>query len=236
MLARIGLLAADTSRTRAYLDALARHDLLPGHVVFLAGSEVSGGGAASVGPVPYFDNVTPVVRRLAQLQLPCDTITATDPNDAAVVDAVRRSPVDVFVYSGPGGALLRHELLTSGKRFLHVHPGLLPAFRGSTTVYYSLLMTGRCGATAIFLDAAVDGGPMLAQRDYDPPADRSTLDHGYDPFIRADLLVRVLRDYAATGRFIAQPQPAGHERTYYVMHPVLRHAVILSQFGGATGV
>jgi methionyl-tRNA formyltransferase len=179
--------------------------------------------------VTYFDNETPALERLGALGIPTTVLETTDVNAVEVVEAARAADVDVLVYSGPGGAILRADLLGTGKRFLHVHPGALPGFRGSTTVYYSLLAEGTCAASALFLDERIDTGPMLATAAYPPPEDRSTIDYGYDPYIRADLLVRVLRDYVERGSFEPRPQPAGPGETYYIMHPVLRHVAVLSR-------
>ena len=51
--------------------------------------------------------------------------------------------------------------------------------------------------------------------------------------IRADLLVRVLRNYQTTGTWPARPQRPGGQ-TFYIMHPVLRHIAILKT-GKASG-
>lgn len=225
-LERVGLLAVDSSRTRAYLARLEPDDLVPGYMVFLAGAP--GTTPPTLPSVPYFDNTTPAVETIRRLGVPCRTLETLDVNAAEVVEAVRDAPVEVFVYSGPGGAILRADLLAAGKRFLHVHPGMLPRYRGSTTVYYSLLEEGSCGASALFLDERIDTGPLLAVRAYPAPEDRSTIDHGYDPHIRADLLARVLAGYRSSGAFSTASQPAGGE-TYFVMHPVLRHVAVLSR-------
>lgn len=225
-LKRVGLMAVDSSRTRAYLAALANHALLPAHVIYLTGGP--GAEKRSFPAVPYFDNLSPALDTIKKLDLPCHIVDTGDVNSPEVVAAAQATPVDVLIYSGPGGAILRRGLLNTGKRFLHIHPGIVPHFRGSTTVYYSLLIAGNCGASAIFLDEQIDAGPVLATRTYPPPADRTTIDHGYDPSIRSDLLVQVLKDYQATGEFQARPQSTAPGETYYIMHPVLRHTAILS--------
>ena len=62
-----------------------------------------------------------------------------DINDSAVVEFITDSEMQLFVYSGYGGSILRPPILSAGKTFLHVHGGYLPAYRGSTTNYYSIL-------------------------------------------------------------------------------------------------
>ena len=226
ILERVGLIAVDSSRTRAYLAAITSHGLLPAHAILLSGGSVPGAG--SFPAIPYFDNLTPALDTILRAGVPYEVMDTHDVNSPEVVSAVKASPVDIFIYSGPGGAILTPELLNAGKRFLHVHPGLLPRFRGSTTTYYSLLVDGNCGVSAIFLEEKIDSGPVLATQVYPPPEDRSTIDYGYDPYIRSDLLVQVLKDYQATGEFRARPQSTEPGETYFIAHPVLRHVAILS--------
>jgi len=72
-------------------------------------------------------------------------------------------------------------------------------------------------------------GPLLARATYPPPANRTTIDQGYDPYIRSDLLIRVLLHYEETGKFPEpQSQRADQGETFYIIHPVLKHIAILS--------
>lgn len=223
----VGMMAIDSSRTRAYLGALIQRDLLPSHVIFLTGGPDA--AKPSFPPVSYFDNSTPALETVRAHELPCTVVDTGDVNSPEVVAAVKTCPVEVLIYSGPGGAILGSEILSRGKRFLHIHPGFLPSFRGSTTVYYSLLTTRECGVSALFLSEDIDTGPLLARATYPPPANRTTIDQGYDPYIRSDLLIRVLLHYEETGKFPEpQSQRADQGETFYIIHPVLKHIAILS--------
>ena len=51
-------------------------------------------------------------------------------------------------------------------KFLHIHGGYVPAFKGSTTNYYSLLAEGQLGASAIFLTEDLDSGPKLHRQKF----------------------------------------------------------------------
>ncbi|MGH7380744.1 MAG: hypothetical protein ACREKR_00745 [Candidatus Methylomirabilales bacterium] len=179
--------------------------------------------------MPYFDNVTPALETIRQLGLSYEAVETEDVNGAEVLAAVRRCPVNVLIYSGPSGGILKREILGAGKKFLHIHAGVAPYFRGSTTIYYSLLISGTCGASAILLNEQIDRGPVIATQEYPPPRDLTTLDYGYDPYIRADLLVRVLEEYRVRGEFVAKSQPVDAGDAFYIMHPVLRHITILSK-------
>ena len=157
-----GLIAADTSRTRAYLTAMESRGLLPAWVLLLdadtpvampgqAAAGTSTGSADADWPEANFDPVAPLIPWLERLNLPFAVSGSCNINDPGVVELIAQAAPEVLVYSGYGGALLRDAVLATGKSFLHVHGGYLPEFKGSTTNYFSLLAEGAIGASAIFL-------------------------------------------------------------------------------------
>lgn len=226
LLRDVGFLGNDTSRSRAYIDAMARAGLRPACALLIA-SPVEVAAASQPTSTPLFDNRTPLEQCLAALQVPFEVIEAESVNDDAVVAAVAAMPSDVLVFSGAPGGLLRPPLFATGKRFLHVHPGRLPDYRGSTPMYYSLLEQDALCASALFLNEEIDAGEVLAERDFEPPADRTTIDRDFDPWMRAQLMAEVLEDYARSGQWQARPQPTDGGRTLYIIHPVLKHLAIL---------
>jgi len=233
-----GLIAADTSRTRAYLAAMERRGLMPAWVLLLDADTpaIMPGQAASgttdvvvdaAWPEANFDPVAPLRPWLERLGLSYKVSGSRDINDPAVVELIAKFAPQVLVYSGYGGALLRDAVLATGKRFLHVHGGYLPEFKGSTTNYYSLLAEGSIGASAIFLTAEIDCGPVIRRRRFTPPALRSRIDHVYDSAIRASVLVDTLEAWRRDGDWTFElPDNAGGD-TYYIIHPVLKHLAIL---------
>jgi methionyl-tRNA formyltransferase len=236
MLERVGMLAADTRRSKYYLHVLAQRGLLPARAILLDDPAVQHAERQAEARRPSSPNVREGFDLRSSLQallerhhIPCERIASMDPNCDDAVSAVTRCPADMLIYSGPPGAILRGAMLGTGKRFLHVHPGALPAYAGSTTLYYSLLHTGACAATALFLGPQLDGGDVIRTRQYPPPEDRTRIDLDYDPWIRAQLLADVLEDYARTGRMRSTPQPPGGRETYFIIHPVLKHLAVFSR-------
>jgi len=242
MLNDVGFVAANTSRTRAYLAALERHDLLPTSTVLLDDElpAVMPGQADSTVEWSLsqdrqvqswsevdFDPNAPLEPWLQRLGLDYVVAGSRDINSAAVVDLIARSEPSVFIYSGYGGALLRREVLETGKRFLHVHGGYLPDFKGSTTNYYSLLAEGMLGASALFLTAEIDSGPVLARRRFPPPDERTEIDHIHDSAARARVLVDTLSAYREQEEWRFELPDNRGGTTYYIIHPVLKHLAIL---------
>lgn len=248
-LSDIGMIAGDTSRSRAYLQSLARNSLLPNYVLVLE--------HASDKPLPgqidksqsnresdlvveinecwseaHFDSDQPIRVLLDELGIPYEISTCKDINDPSVVEAIHRRTETVFIYSGFGGVLLRKDILSTGKRFLHVHGGYLPDFKGSTTNYYSLIIENTLGASAIFMSKEIDCGPVLLRRKFPPPKTRQAIDHIYDSGARAKVLIETLQNYLKCGGWEFElPSNVGGE-TYYIIHPVLKHIAILGKGQG----
>jgi len=244
------MIAADTSRSRAYLQALVRNNFLPNYVLVLGSTdgkimpgqigesqrdlvtpEIS--GPDGCWSEARFDLTKSIIGSLADVNVPYDACASQDINDPSVVEEIRRRPESVFIYSGFGGSLLRKGVLETGKRFLHVHGGYLPAFKGSTTNYYSLLTENALGASSLFLTSDIDSGPVLVRRKFPPPEDRRAIDHIYDSGARAKVLIETIRNYVKCGDWEFElPNNIGGE-TYYIIHPVLKHIAILEKGCGA---
>lgn len=228
LLSHIYLLAADTTRARAYFDLMQKHGLAPAYILIL------GTGDAPVisrrpEPTSLFDNVTPLLHAVIDSGLPHQTFVTADVNSSDICSALSALPSGIVIFAPAAGLLARAPLFETGHKFLHIHPGRLPEFRGSTPMYYSLIAERRLSASAIFLAPEIDVGPVLAQRDFPLPIDLQSIDAVYDPYIRAVLLCQVLEDYVADRDLRPQPQGLGGT-TYHVIHPVLKHLALLGKF------
>lgn len=220
------MLVADTARARAYLDRLLHVGARPVEVLVLErpGAIVA---AAATTSTPLFDNTTPILEKLDAAALPYAVLPTDDINDDRVVAAVADLPADLIVFAGPAGAIAGSELLGAGKSFLHVHPGRLPEYRGSTPMYYSLLAEAALEASAILLAPEIDQGPMVGHRVFPLPDEPAAIDVGYDPWMRAELMADVVRAYLGGQDLRAVTQEHGRGTTYYVIHPVLKHLAIM---------
>ncbi|HEY3432207.1 MAG TPA: formyltransferase family protein [Rhodocyclaceae bacterium] len=239
MLDDVLLLAADTSRSRVYAQALRQAGLLPRYALLVpnrTGTSLPGQSAAAEElQHPRlewmrhgYDLSVPLHATLADGGVDVAALTTHDINSTQAAAEIGARPQSVVIYSGYGGVLVGAGLLGLGKSFLHVHGGYLPDYKGSTTNYYSLLAEGTMGASAIFLTTEIDCGPVLLRRKFSAPIERTGIDHLYDSAARAEVLVQTLAAYARDGEWpSALPENAGG-KTYYVIHPVLKHLAILA--------
>jgi methionyl-tRNA formyltransferase len=227
----IGMIAAATARSQAYIQALAACGLHPEFVLLLGDHATSSAAAPlprtwrNVQIVDLAESVPDTCRRAG---IPAHSIPAASVNDSAALEAIQRLHPKTLIYSGAGGQIVSREALGLGARFLHLHAGHIPGYRGSTTIYYALLNKEQPSVTAIFLDENIDTGGILSHQAYPDPNMEIDIDRSYDASIRADCLVRLLHDYAASGSFRPpQAQSPDEGATYFVIHPVLKHLAIL---------
>lgn len=221
------LLAWPGLRARAYLQTMVAARLLPDRVVLL-GSEAADATSPQWGvpPRPDFDPSEPLRATLRRAGLTPIQLPVTDVNEPAVVEAVRAAGTPLAVFSG--GGILRPPLLEAAGRWLHVHPGRLPDHRGSTCIYYSLLLEGRVTASAFLMARELDQGPVVAQRSFEVPVTcgAAELDHAFDAWIRATVLVEALALLGSGRSDPMPPTPADRGCEFTVIHPVLKHLAV----------
>jgi phosphoribosylglycinamide formyltransferase 1 len=84
--------------------------------------------------------------------------------DAALVDALRQSSVDLVVLAGFMRLLTPVFLDAFPDRVVNIHPSLLPAFPGVDAQAQAIAYGARVsGCTVHLVDAGTDTGPILAQ-------------------------------------------------------------------------
>ena len=114
------------------------------------------------------------------------------------------------------------------KKFLHIHAGKLPHYRGSTTIYYSILEANRVAATAIFLNEGIDTGDIICLKEYKLNFDPKLIDLVFDPLLRADVLVAAIKLLFNKQDF-TKKQNISCGEDYFIIHPVLKHLAILKE-------
>ena len=231
---KIVMLAADTVRTSAYAQALANAGLEISSIGLIIPDTPKWGQASSPEKCHvsleslFLPDVT--VSALSACQDICDQVdvlATNSVNDPECIHWLTSEAADLVIFSGFGGELVKSEVLNIGAPLLHMHAGWLPDYRGSTTLYYSLLQEGAVGVSAITLTEAIDSGPIVARKMYPPPPPGVDLDYCYDSAVRADLLVGVIHRYLEQGQLDRLSiDPASKGSDYYIIHPLLKHIAL----------
>lgn len=229
----ICLLAANTTRSQAYIQTLVAHDLYPSQVILLGNKNTA--QISTESKSHYWKNILlpdlneSILDTCSKAKIPVSHCDTNDVNSPLTISAISQAKAEIVIYSGFGGQIVSENVLNLGSQFLHMHSGWLPEYRGSTTLYYALLNGESPAVTALILDRTIDTGPVIAKKYYPIPPANIDIDLTYDAAIRADLLVRVIKTYVSA-RVLPniKEQSNGNANTYYVIHPVLKHLAILS--------
>jgi methionyl-tRNA formyltransferase len=216
------MIAADTTRTKYYLRELIRNNFFPTYVLLLLNSDAKLLPGQDSG-----ESERELVELLKNAGIEYEVSPNSDINSNEVLTLISNRLELVFIFSGFGGALLGDNVLSSGKKFLHIHGGYLPDYKGSTTNYYSLINENTIGASSLFLTKEIDCGPVLLRKKFSPPKNRTEIDHIYDSEARAKVLIETLEYYVESGSFNFELENNQGGETFYIIHPVLKHLSIL---------
>ncbi len=231
-LSDIVFLAAPTFRSRAYAQFLRAAGIRPACVYLMPGDEPEWDGEREFaldlkgnGDIQCFRPGEPISDTLSGFGVECVAFPHEDINSTECIESLAGIGHKIILYSGVAGCLLSEKALLTGNRFLHVHGGYLPVYRGSTAFYYSLLKDNAIGASAIWLAGGIDSGEVIFRREYTPQAGIE-VDNVMDPMVRADVLAEVLKRRIKTGEFSTEPVENPERTPYFVIHPVLKHLAL----------
>jgi methionyl-tRNA formyltransferase len=220
----VAMVAADTTRTKYYIEELIKSELLPHYVLLLLNSN-----SELLPGQKEVKTENELIKLLSDAGIKYDIASNGSINSDEVVIAIANRPEQVFIFSGYGGVLLKEKILDTRKKFLHIHGGYLPDYKGSTTNYYSLIDENTIGASAIFLTKEIDCGPILLRKKFSPPKDRTEIDHNSDSEARAKVLIECLQNYVNSGSWEYDLENNHGGEIFYIIHPILKHLAILGK-------
>ena len=140
------------------------------------------------------------------------------------VNFIKKNREEYYIFTG--GGILKNEILKLGVKFVHLHPGLVPKYRGSTCFYYSIINEGSAGVTAFIMDEGLDTGDIIYQKTFEKPLHKF-LDEVYDPHIRSETLLDIVSQNLLNEQNFKQ-QNSSEGETYFIIHPVLKHIAIMN--------
>ena len=175
-----------------------------------------------------FDEKEHILRTIEKNNIKYVLVDDLNINSKKVIKEIENIKEEYVVYSGPGGTILRKEILSKGKKFIHVHPGWLPKFRGSTTIYYSMLYNKTVGCSVILFEEGIDEGPVLYKNNYEIKEKNIDFDYVLDPLVRTKTLVEFFKQDDIKTK---KQNHNENSSTFYIIHPFLKHLSIINHNG-----
>ena len=150
-------------------------------------------------------------------------VSDTDINSKELVDILDSKRCKEYIFTG--GGILRPDILSKNVKFIHVHPGNIINYRGSTCFYYSYLNQKLIECTTFYMSENIDRGDVLdiskIKINLTINSDQKLfIDYILDPTVRALSLQRFLR--LNTDRKINQIDTFENSDCYLI-HPALRY-------------
>lgn len=125
------------------------------------------------------------------------------------------------IISTHSGEIVKNSLLLKHK-LLHCHPGDLPMFKGSTTIYYSILLKKKICVTIFEMNKSIDRGRIIYKKYFDKPKNLINIEKNFDNEIRAMTLIEYLKK-EKKNKF---KKTKDKFLQYYIAHPLIRKIVI----------
>lgn len=133
----------------------------------------------------------------------------------------------IIIYSGYSGKIIKDKSILKKKLFLHSHSGKLPIYKGSTTIYYSLLKEKNIFCTTFIMNSHIDKGSILLIKRY-PLIKRLRNIDDYDNKIRAKNTLETLKNFKKLKNNIKKFKD--NYSPYYIIHPILRYIALKNNF------
>ena len=129
----------------------------------------------------------------------------------------------IFVYSGYSAKIIKNKFILKKKIFLHSHTGKLPKYKGSTTIYYSLIEEKKIYCTTFIMNSQIDQGAILLIKKYPLLKNYKNIDD-YDNKIRAKNILITLNNFYKLKKNIKKYKD--NYSSYYIIHPILRYIAL----------
>lgn len=164
---RLAVLASGNgSNLQAIIDGLHRRSLGA-----MGSASLASGGPRTIEVALVVSDV-PGARALARAHsagiptavFPNDSYPTRTEHDLAMAEAIREAQADLVVLAGYMRLVSPAFVQAFPNRIINLHPALLPAFPGTTSIHDALVAGVKVtGVTVHFVDEGLDTGPIIAQ-------------------------------------------------------------------------
>ena len=188
--------------------------------------------------VPEFDaSIEQLVPNSAEIR----KVQSDSINGNEVVSVIKNCPEKFVIFCG--GGILRKQMLSLDKKFIHIHPGIVPDIKGSDGILWSSLLNKNIGMSAFFMNHGIDTGDTIQTRAFELPnfqesesrfgstkqVARFIVDF-IDPVYRATVLGILFANERDPKKWQATSQDATAGKTYYAMHDELKMLTLTRWF------
>jgi len=210
------LIFANTPRSFAYFYYLKKNNLLPKYLIYLDDQKKT----HLVNNYKYFKGFN-IEKECEKFKISFSKFNTSLIDNPFVLKFLKKIKLKKIIYSGYPGCIIKNKDLLRQKILIHTHSGKLPEFRGSTTIFYSILLKKKIFCTTFQMSANIDSGKILFVKEYPIPKKRMEINNIYDEFIRAQNLVSYLKSKKKTFKMKKNKYVS-----YFISHPIIRYLAL----------
>ncbi len=201
----ITLILSETKRSLKYLDEILKNKLKLNKIIVYS---------KKMGRVFKFIKVN----KIENILIYCKT---NDINSTLVDKKLSLNKSKLNIISTYPGEIVKNKSLLK-KKLLHCHPGDLPSFKGSTTIYYSIILKKKICVTIFLISKKIDSGKILYKKYFDYPKNLNDIENNFDDKIRSLTLVEYVNS-KINHKF---KNLNDNFLPYYIAHPLIRQIVL----------
>ena len=183
MLKKFNLIISNTSRSYQYLKTFFANKIFPEVIIYLDDRK------KSINRL----KLKKIIKQNKKLSV--KLFKTDNVNDDSILKYLIKTGEKNIIYSGYPGQIITNKKLLELKNILHSHSGYLHYYRGSTTIFYSLLKEKRIYCTTFIMNNKIDSGKILLIKKYPIPKNIFSIDKTYDDKIRAGNSLEVVKKF-----------------------------------------
>jgi methionyl-tRNA formyltransferase len=200
----INLVLSETKRSLVYLREVVKNKFKINRIILYS---------KNYGDVYQFIKS----KNLNDLLIPCKTDNI---NSSIVNKKLKMNKSKINIISTYSGEIVKNSNLLKNK-LIHFHPGDLPKFKGSTTIYYSIILKKKICVTAFVMGKEIDKGKIIYKKYFKKPKNLQNIEKDFDNQIRVITLV----DYLKKKKYkVAKVKDKYHP--YFIAHPIIRQIAL----------
>ena len=134
---KFALLYAENLRSLSYLKFLKINNFIPTKIIVIPNNEVTKN--INRRHRKQINNLKKILNYFRKKTL----IINLKNKKKKILENIKDIEEDYIVFAGNYGQILQKQYFNYNKFFIHVHPGNLPDYKGSTTYYYEYLLKNK---------------------------------------------------------------------------------------------
>lgn len=201
----INLILSDTGRSINYIDQIIKNKIKINKIIIYS---------KKIGLLSKFI----YKNKLNHLLVFCKT---NNVNSLIISNKLKLERDKINIISTYPGEIVKNTKLLELK-LIHCHPGDLPKFKGSTTIYYSIILEKKICVTILIMNKLIDEGKIIYKKYFNCPKNIKDIEKNFDNKIRALTLVEFLKN----NKIYIFKKSKYNFLPYYIAHPIIRQIAI----------